>query len=112
MLAGAPLLGTVVDFGGLPLKDSEIRLFRVPEDRPTPISVPSRGYLADWQKVEKFLRGSMKYAAITLRTEKPKDGEHVSASAVFFGGVDYAFGVVMPMRAPDNYIESVPEWAK
>ena len=63
-------------------------------------------YLADWAWVCRFLNGNVKVQAVTIRAEN-----ETSSAAVFFYGVDYAFGVIMPMRDHPDAMTSIPAWA-
>ncbi len=66
----------------------------------------SSEYLADFAKVAKFLNYQSSHdRAITLRADDKN-----SAATVHFGGIDYAFGMLMPMRE-DVDIPSLPAWA-
>ena len=63
-------------------------------------------YLADWSPVSHYLTQNGKHQGITIRAE-----DKASSAAVFFYGVDYAFGVIMPMREDRNTMTSIPAWA-
>ena len=62
-------------------------------------------YLADWAQVCRHLMGNVNVPAITIRAE-----DKAGSAAVFFYHVDYAFGVIMPMRDPGT-MTSIPAWA-
>ena len=63
-------------------------------------------YLADWSPVSRYLAINGNVQAITIRAE-----DKASSAAVFFYGVDYAFGVIMPMRDHPDAMTSIPAWA-
>ena len=65
----------------------------------------SSEYLADFAKVAKFLTHGGKSRPVTLRADDKN-----SAAAVHFGGIDYAFGVLMPLRQ-DVDVPSLPAWS-
>ena len=63
-------------------------------------------YLADWSPVSRYLAINGNVQAVTIRAEN-----ETSSAAVFFYGVDYAFGVIMPMREDPDAMTSIPAWA-
>ena len=64
-------------------------------------------YVADFEKVARFLNESRKRGlnSLTIRSDDAN-----TAALVYFGGVPYAFGVVMPMRT-DITDPQLPTWA-
>ncbi len=78
----------------------------IKDSRKRAIGWYSSKYLADFAKVAKFLNYQGSYdRAITLRADNKN-----SAAAVHFGGIDYAFGMLMPMRIDDD-MPNLPAWA-
>ncbi len=64
-------------------------------------------YIADFETVAHHLdrfRGK-KERSITIRAD-----DALSSAIIYFGGIDYAFGMLMPMRE-DVDIPSLPAWA-
>ena len=64
-------------------------------------------YIADFEKVGRFLSENRRraFTQMTIRSDGPE-----LAAAIRFGGLEYAFGILMPMRA-DAELPGLPVWA-
>ena len=100
-----------VSIGSTTTSDSEVIMGSFPEWRRvasdtkgTAAGWYNSAYVADFHKIAKYLNRGC--PAVTIRSDAPN-----SSAAVYFGGVDYAFGVIMPMRTDKMVsITSLPAW--
>ena len=112
-ITGSPGDVHVSIFGGFLTYDSKTIDGRFPDWRQVvadregnPTGWYNAAYIADFETVAHHLdpfRGK-KERSITIRAD-----DALSSAIIYFSGIDYAFGMVMPMRINDD--PSLPAWA-